>query len=108
MKYEMYDRGRGGMECPKCKFTMEPLRDSAYLNREFGYELDNNTRWNPNGNPVSAYLFGNITAYLWQNFLEPLAFKMWGDRQNKNYRRILQLYPNTLICTHCEYVQKER
>ena len=98
---------RGGRECPKCRFSMEYLRDSALLDREFGYELDNGTGWSPNDSPLFAFLIGSPSRYLWRNVIGPLISKFIGDRANNKYQRILKAFPNALVCTHCEYIIKQ-
>ncbi len=94
-------------ECPKCHFSMEYLRDSPVLNREEGYVMDNSVGFDPDDNPITSTLIGSPSRFLWRNVIGPFFSKLKGDRQNRSYQEILRLYPNTLICTHCEHIVKQ-
>ncbi len=99
---------RGGRECPKCMFSMEYLRDSPVLNREEGYVMDGGVGFDPDDNPITSGLFGSPYRFVLRNIIEPFFSKVRGDRRNRKYQEILRLFPNSLICTHCEFVIKQR
>ena len=99
---------RGGRDCPKCMFSMEYLRKSAVLNRDGGYIMDSRVGFDPDDNPITSALIGSPSRYLWLHFVEPLVSRIVGNRRSRKYREILRLYPNSLICTHCEHIIKQR
>ena len=101
-------RPRSTQDCPKCQFSMEPLRNSAVLNRDFGFSLDSASGFDPDNNPVTSLLFGSLSRFLYRNVIGPLGNHWIGERQNRRFRKILDEYPNSLICTHCEYVLKRK
>jgi hypothetical protein len=104
MPYQPPDLQHGTQDCPKCQFSMEYLRDSAVLNRDYGYSLDTSGRiWDPDNNIITSYLFGNLFR-----FFSPLFSKLWGNRGNRRFQKILNEYPRSLICTHCEFVIKRK
>ncbi len=97
-------------ECPKCHFSMEPLRSSRVLDRENGYLLDDSLDstmrwWDPDNNVITSLLFGSLWRFLWR-LLEPIGLSKIGSISNRRYRKLLERYPRSLICTHCEYVIK--
>jgi hypothetical protein len=106
----MYLQGSNGIssECPKCKFSMEALRDSAVLNAEEGFILDSRGYSDVDDNAITSYLFGSISRFLWRYLIEPLSYKLFGDWKSRRYRKLLAEYPRSLICTHCRYVVKRR
>lgn len=95
-------------DCPKCMFSMEALRNSPVLNRDYGYSLDSNQWCDPDNHALSSLLFGSITRFLYRNLVAPLANRWIGEWKNRRYRRLLEEYPRSLICTHCEYVLKQK
>lgn len=108
MLYDLQNPGRGTRECPKCRFTMEPLRNSAYLDRNEGYMLDSGTRWDPDDHVATSFLFGSLSRFLWRHFIEPIGGKLVGEWRNRAYRRVLSQYPDSLICPHCRYILKRK
>jgi hypothetical protein len=83
---------------------MEPLRNSAVLDRDYGYSLDSSNRWfDADDNIVTSFLFGSL-----YRFFSPLVSRLFGNRTNRRYQKILAEYPHSLICTHCEYVLKRK
>jgi hypothetical protein len=106
MTYDIDNPGRGTADCPKCRFTMEPLRQSVLLARNEGYMLDSGVGWDPNDNVATSALLGSPSRFLWRHFVEPIANKLFGEWKNRRRRRILELYPASLICPHCHYILK--
>jgi hypothetical protein len=106
--YDMDRAPRGGRDCPKCMFSMEYLRNSAYLNRDLGYNTDYGVGFEPDDNPFTSALLGSPSRYLWRHFVEPLLSRAVGNYRNRKCREVLRLYPNTLICTHCRHMIKRR
>ena len=97
----------GGLECPKCRFTMEPLRDSNLIDRDEGYLLDTTTSsdW-----VLGWYVFGlldDLIARFVYYVVDPLAAKLWGSRTQKYYRRVLRRFPNALVCPNCRYLVRD-
>jgi hypothetical protein len=79
-------------ECPRCMYTMELLRESNLMRRDYGVSLDYSLKgWNE-GDGV----------------LSDLISSFFGNMRNRRLQRIAALYPNSLICPHCEYVLKRR
>src|SRR5438874_1501910 len=101
MTYDFDRPQRGVRECPKCKFTMETLRDSSLRDRQAGYLLDYGVRWDPDDNLFTSYLIGWPLRFFWRHLFEPIGSKLIGAWWNRRYRRILRNYPDTLICPHC-------
>jgi len=99
---------RGGRDCPKCMFSMIPLRNSAVLNQDDGYLTDYGVGFDPDDHPVSSILIGDPRRYIWRHFVEPLLGRMLSKRRNRKYQRVLKIFPNTLICTHCAHLIKQR
>ena len=99
---------RGGRDCPECKYSMVYLRNSAVLNQDDGYIADFGVGFDPDDNPFTSVLIGSPTRYLWRHFVGPLFGRMLSKRRNRKYQRILQIFPNTLICTHCSHLIKQR
>ena len=83
---------------------MEYLRDSAVLNRDSGFSTSYSARWwDPDDNIVTSFLFGNLFR-----FFSPLFSRQLGNRQNRKFQRILEEFPHSVICTHCEFVIKRK
>lgn len=99
---------RGGRDCPKCMFSMEYLRNSAVLKQDSGYILDSGVGFDADDNPITSALIGSPIRYLWRHFVEPILSKIVGNRRKRKYQEVLRLYPNTLICTHCAHIIKQR
>ncbi|MCW3095534.1 MAG: hypothetical protein JWL77_1152 [Chthonomonadaceae bacterium] len=99
---------RGGRDCPQCMFSMIYLRKSAVLNRDEGYLLDYGVGFDPDDNPFSSVLIGSPSRYLWRHFVGPLLSRTVGNFRSRRYREILRIFPNTLICTHCSHLIKQR
>jgi hypothetical protein len=94
----------GYQECPKCRFSMEYLRDSAVLNRDSGYSTSYYWGWwDPDDNIITSFLFGNLLR-----FFSPLFSRLRGNRENRKFQKILDEFPRSVICTHCEYVIKRK
>lgn len=106
--YNLDEKADGVSECPKCRFSMEPLRRSSQLDLRSGYLLDTGTGWDPDDHVVTSYLFGSLTRFFWRYFLEPLGSKTIGEWRSRRLRRILRDYPRSLICTHCHYVLRRK
>lgn len=103
------DKRQSGLrECPECRFSMEYLRSSAALNRQEGYVLDRTPE--PDGYEYSARSSALISliGFLWNSTIAPLFAKLRSDRRNRKYQEIVRLFPNSLICTHCEHIIKQR
>lgn len=96
----------GEQECPKCKFSMERLRDSAVLDMREGYSMNYSVGWDPDENLVTSLLVGWWQRYVWKHTLGPILSKWWGEWKSRRYRKTLREYPRTLICTHCRYLLK--
>lgn len=107
MRYDFDSGERGVSECPKCKFSMERLRNSSLLDRRSGYLLDTGG-WDRDDHIVTSYLFGSLLRFLWRQVLEPVSYKLFGDWQNRRYRKILRDYPQSLVCTHCHHVIRRK
>jgi hypothetical protein len=107
MAYDL-DNPRGGVQdCPKCRHTMEPLRRVNAIPRNEGYLLDDGT----DRNGLTFLLWGwegLIIKLLYRNVLEPLLAKLWGQRRQDRYARILHDYPNSLLCPHCHFLLKRK
>jgi hypothetical protein len=83
---------------------MEYLRESAVLNRDTGYSVSYTPRmWDPDDNIITSFLFGSLIR-----FFSPLFSRGLGNRQNRKFQRILDEYPHSLICTHCEFVIRRK
>jgi len=87
---------------------MIPLRNAAVLNQDDGYLTDYGVGFDPDDHPISSILIGDPRRYLWRHFVEPLLGRALSKRRNRKYQRILQVFPNTLICTHCAHLIKRR
>ena len=98
---------RGLRECPQCRFSMEYLRSSPALDRQAGYVLDNAPEPEPYGYSNSSALIALLSA-LWHSTVAPLFGKWHSDRRNRKYQEILRIFPDTLICTHCDHIIKQR
>ena len=108
MTYDLSNPQRGVRECPKCRFTMEYLRKSAYLSRNEGYILDSGAGWAPDDHVATSFLFGSLSRFLWRHFVEPISYKLFGEWRNRKRRRILEEYPESLICPHCQFILKRK
>lgn len=108
MRINFDDPNSGLRECPHCRFSMEYLRNSALLNTDEGYLLDTGTGWDPDDHVATAYLFGSVWRFLWRHFGEPLLGRAISSFRNRRYRRILQEFPCSQICTHCRYLLKRK
>jgi hypothetical protein len=87
---------------------MEYLRNSSALNRQEGYVLDRTPE--PDGyayHSNSSLLISGI-GFLWNSTVAPLFAKLRSDRRNRKYQEIVRIFPNTLICTHCAHIIKQR
>jgi|GEM_PF-7061227 len=91
-------------ECPKCRFSLEPLRASVVLIAEEGYMLDSRGYTDRDDNIFTSILFGMWERYVYRYFVEPIYSRTIGNIKKSRYRRILAQYPKSLICTHCRYV----
>jgi hypothetical protein len=107
MPYDL-DNPSGSGECPKCRFTMEPLRHSALLNTDGGYMLDNGVGWDPDDHVVTSTLFGSPSRFLWRHFGEPLIGRLISTIRNRRYQNTLKRFPRTLVCTHCRHLVKRK
>ncbi|MCW3096623.1 MAG: hypothetical protein JWL77_2241 [Chthonomonadaceae bacterium] len=102
------EQPRGLRDCPRCKFSMEYLRNSAALNRQEGYVLDRSPEPDPyEYSSNSSFLISGI-SFLWHSTVAPLFAKLRSDRRNRKYQEIVRIFPHTLICTHCEHIIKQR
>ena len=108
MQLDLDNPGRGVRECPRCKFTMEPLRRSRALDRQEGYLLDTSVGWSPDDHIATAYLFGSVWHFLWRHVVEPLSCKLFGDWRRRRCARLLHRYPESLICPHCDYLLRQK
>lgn len=106
--YSLDGAPRGGRDCPECMYSMIYLRSSPVLNQDYGYNLDYGVGFDADDNPFSSILIGSPKRYLWRHFVEPLLSRTLGNIRCRRYRRILELFPNTLICTHCRHLIKQR
>jgi hypothetical protein len=106
--YDLDNPYKGVRECPKCRFTMEYLSRSRYLDRDEGYLLDYGVGWDPDDHLVSSFLIGDLWRWLWRTALQPLLCRFFGNLSNRRYRKILRAYPHTLICPHCRYLLKAK
>ena len=105
---DLDDKRPGLRDCPQCRFSMEYLRNSPVLNRQAGYVLDRTPE--PDGYVCysrSSLVISGI-GFLWNSTIAPLFAKLRSDRLNRKYREILRLFPNSLVCTHCEHIIKQR
>jgi hypothetical protein len=108
VKYDLENANCGIRECPKCRYTMEPLRKSVFLDGNEGYLLDNGIGWDPDDNAATSFLLGSPSRFLWRHFVEPIANKLFGEWRNRKRRRVLKDYPGSLICPHCQYIMKRK
>jgi hypothetical protein len=93
-------------ECPKCRFSLEPLRDSPVLTAEEGYLLDSRAHSDADDNIITSLLFGCWERYVYRYFIAPISSRTVGNWKKRRYRKILQTHPHSLICTHCRFVVK--
>lgn len=93
-------------ECPRCRFSMEPLRDSAVLTAQEGYLLDNRVGGDVDDNLLTSLLFGFWQRYVYRYFVAPLTSRTVGEWKKRHYRKILATHPHSLICTQCRFVLK--
>ena len=108
MPYDLDHPQRGVRECPRCRFTMEYLRNSRLLDSDEGYILDRGVWWDPDDHAATSFLFGDLRRYLWRHFIHPLTSRFFGNIRNRRYQKILRQYPESLICTHCGHVLKRK
>jgi hypothetical protein len=95
------------VECPKCRFTMVRLQGSSIVNRNEGYLLDTTTQLDWYGGGClfgfDEMLLGMFVYYV----LTPIGSKLFGDRVQRHYRRIVHRYPRAMICPNCRYLVRE-
>ncbi len=108
MTYDLGNPGHGLRECPKCRYTMEPLRKSAFLARNEGYMLDSGVGWDADDHVATSFLFGSLSRFLWRHFVEPISHKLFGEWRNRARQRVLREYPDSLVCPHCHYILKRK
>lgn len=70
--------------------------------------MDGSVGFDPDDTPLTSMLIGRPYRYFLRNFVGPFFSKLQGDRRNRKYQEILRIFPNTLICTHCEHIIKQR
>ena len=87
---------------------MEYLRTSAALNRQEGYVLDRSPE--PDGYEYSSKSSAliSVIGFPWNSTVAPLFAKSRSDRRNRKYQAIVRIFPNSIICTHCDHIIKQR
>ena len=93
MRQDGFGRRHVSLECPKCKFTMELLRTSPLLERDF--------RTSASGPQINRY--GREVDTI---SISDLLYGLIGAYRNRKYRRIAEEYPNSLICPECEWIER--
>jgi hypothetical protein len=110
MVYDLSNTGRGVRDCPRCRHTMERLRSRLSIRRNEGYLLDDregdgsDAVWHL-GLPGLAL---NTLKLFYRYTLQPLTSKLAGEMKERRLGRVLQEYPESLICPHCNNVLKRK
>jgi hypothetical protein len=108
LHYDLDNPQQGIRECPKCRFTMQYLCRSAFLNRNEGYILDRGVGFDPDDHILTSLLLGSWRRFLWRHFIEPLSYQFFGQWRCRYYRRVARRHPGTLICPHCRYLIRQQ
>lgn len=109
MAIDFDNPNRGRRECPRCKFTTEPLRSVRNLNANEGYVLGGA---GDDANTFFIWAFFGWTAAalqrLWIEVIVPVSSKSRGEARKSKYDKILKDFPNSQICPNCKHILRLR
>lgn len=107
MVYDLNNPGAGVRDCPRCRRTMERLKQYNAIQRNEGYLLDDGQ--DSNGFAFGLFGWGGVVLKVFYRYtLQPLFSKAQGERRQRTYANILAKFPNTLICPHCSHILKRK
>lgn len=102
------DNTRGGIrDCPKCKHTMTYLHRYNAIERNEGYMIDDERDGNFLLFLVGGWI-GLVLKALYRHTLKPLVSKSAGEQRQRRYAKIIQEYPHSLICPHCNHILRQK
>ncbi len=106
MVYDLSSTGKGTRDCPRCRHTMERLRKRLAMPQNAGYVLDDERE----GSACLTFLLfdwiGLLLMQLYRHTLVPLTSKLIGERRERRLQKILNEYPESLICPYCSHLIK--
>ncbi|MCX6380605.1 MAG: hypothetical protein NT023_14205 [Armatimonadetes bacterium] len=103
--YDLDNPEKGVRECPKCRRTMQYLREYNQIRRNEGYMIDDEK----DHSRTIGFWFGWVASMLYlffRNVVQPFSAKHEGEKRQNRYALLLKRYPESLICLHCGYLWK--
>ncbi|HLK56038.1 MAG TPA: hypothetical protein VKU00_05725 [Chthonomonadaceae bacterium] len=101
-----------GKDCPKCQHSMVMLRDYLSIEVNEGYTADDDDdSFRPRSfRPLSIIVRGiaHLTNQFFKNTVAPAAAKRAGDKRRIELKETLRVFPNTLICSHCKFLIRDK
>lgn len=115
LSYKMDYDDSTGEDCPKCQHSMVWLREYLSIEVNEGYTADDDDdSFRPSFrlafNPIRLLIRGiaHGVNLLFRNVIRPAASKRAGDKQRAELQQTLRIFPNSLICSHCKYVKRDK
>ena len=105
--YDLDDTRPGVRDCPRCKHTMQRLKEYNSIRTNEGYTLDydNKPDW------LTYVMFGwfvYLIKMILKHTIQPLYNQQRGKARQAKFDKIVQRFPNTLICPYCSYIMKRQ
>jgi hypothetical protein len=106
MVYDLSSQATGIRDCPHCRHTMERLKSRLSVTTNEGYLLDSGEGEGEAVAYAALGWSGSFLAGLFRHTLHPLTSKLVGELRTRRLQRILDRFPDSLICRHCNQVIK--